>query len=40
MRPPPGAPARAETLVQHMGGHRAALVAREGRVVLEVVSGW
>ncbi len=37
MRPPPGAPARAETLVQHMGGHRAALVAREGRVVLEVV---
>ena len=40
MRPPPGAPARAETLVQHMGGHRAALVAREGRVVVEVVSGW
>ena len=34
---PPGAPARAETLVQHMGGHRAALVVREGRVVLEVV---
>ncbi|MCK6523557.1 imidazolonepropionase [Myxococcota bacterium] len=39
MTPPPGAPARAETLVQHMGGHRAAIVVREGRVVLEVVRG-
>ena len=32
-RPPPGEPARAESLVQYLGGHSAELVLRGGRVV-------
>ncbi|MCB9746551.1 MAG: imidazolonepropionase [Alphaproteobacteria bacterium] len=32
-RPPPGEPADVAPLIQYMGGHRAALVVRDGRVV-------
>ncbi len=34
--PPPGEPARPEVLVQYLGGHRAALLVRGGRIALEV----
>jgi len=32
-RPPPGEPARAESLIQYLGGHHAAVVLRDGHVV-------
>jgi imidazolonepropionase len=32
--PPPGEPARPEVLVQYMGGHRAKVVVRDGRLVV------
>ena len=35
MRPPPGEPARYQSLIQYLGGHRAALVVRGGAIALE-----
>jgi imidazolonepropionase len=35
LRPPPGEPARYQVLVQYLGGHRADLVVRGGRALLE-----
>ncbi len=39
-RPPPGEPPRAAVLVQHLGGHRAEVVIRDGRPVVAPARRW